>query len=154
MTISRRYFLRAGSLALFATGVHLTAHAGGQKIGAAQQNPKENYPVPYQSQLDPTSYFTKATFTPYLNTPFRLRLKGATLATLTLVEVNDVRSGRKQTTTVGLSLIFRGPASKSLQSQMYKVEHGALGSFSLFITPVERDAGRQRAYEAVINHLP
>jgi hypothetical protein len=51
------------------------------------------------------------------------------------------------------SLVFRGPAGVALDQRTYRVEHGALGDFSLFLVPIgQADDGRQEL-EAVVNRL-
>ena len=107
---------------------------------------------PAKSRLDIINYFTKETFNPYLNTSFRFRSKtSAPLATLTLIEVSEL-TARPNQPTDGFSLIFTASDAQLLQSQTYKIEHDALGRFSLFITPVNQP-GQQCSYEAIFNHL-
>lgn len=154
MSVPRRQILKAGAIAALAVGIPVPAfgHALTKLRETKQANPHAGFAIPAKSRLDIISYFTKETFNPYLNTPFRFRSKAAVpLTTLILVEVSDLKARPNQTTD-GFSLIFTGPDGQSLQSETYKVEHDALGRFSLFITPVDKPDG-QRRYEALFNCL-
>jgi hypothetical protein len=44
--------------------------------------------------------------------------------------------------------VFGGPAEQVLPQTTYRVEHDALGSFDLFLVPLQPDRGGAR-YEAV-----
>ncbi|MGB9179342.1 MAG: twin-arginine translocation signal domain-containing protein [Pyrinomonadaceae bacterium] len=156
MDDSRRKFLKAGALAALVAGAQLKSFTfvSAQQIRGGRLNPAGDFQVPQKSQADIINYFSKETFAPYLSTSFRASLKTAPGATLKLIEVNDLKASRKHPETVkGFSLIFSGPKSKRLEPKIYTIEHDALGRFSLFLTPVEREAGRL-FYEAVFNRIP
>ena len=48
------------------------------------------------------------------------------------------------------SLIFRGREGISIPQKIYKMEHETLGSFELFLVPIEPSKGETR-FEAVFN---
>lgn len=48
------------------------------------------------------------------------------------------------------SLLFRGPGGRPLPQRIYGLRHAVLGTFSIFIVPVGRDA-QGVLYEAVFN---
>jgi hypothetical protein len=51
------------------------------------------------------------------------------------------------------SLVFRAQAGVPLDQRTYRVEHGTLGGFLLFLVPIgQADDGRQEL-EAVVNRL-
>lgn len=156
MDDSRRKFLKAGACAALFAGVQLKSSVFvlAQQARGERLNQAGAFQVPQKSQSDIVNYFSKETFTPYLNTSFRASLKTSPGATLKLIEVNDLRASRKHPEVAkGFSLIFSGPKSKQLESRIYTIEHDALGRFSLFLTPVERETGRL-FYEAVISRIP
>jgi hypothetical protein len=51
------------------------------------------------------------------------------------------------------SIIFEGPSSSSLAQDSYTMNHGRLGRFPIFITPVDQPLGTTHRYEAVFNRL-
>jgi hypothetical protein len=64
-----------------------------------------------------------------------------------LIEATDLGSTPKheQFTT-----LFRGPLTTALAQTTYLVEHGAMGTFELFIVPVKKDQDGIY-YEAIFN---
>lgn len=156
MDDSRRKFLKTSTLAALAVGVQLKSFTlvSAQQGRGGRLSPAGGFQVPQKSQSDIINYFSKETFAPYLNTSFRASQKSSQGATLKLIEVNDLNASRKHPEAVkGFSLIFSGPKSRQLESKIYTIEHDALGRFSLFLTPIERENGRI-FYEAVFNRLP
>jgi hypothetical protein len=87
-----------------------------------------------------------AGFQASLDSRFRLGLEDGGSADLTLVEVSCASpvAGWER-----FSLLFTGPR-EALAQGTYRVEHGDLGSFSLFLVPVTTD-GDEQHYEAVFN---
>ena len=57
--------------------------------------------------------------------------------------------------TIGesFSVIFEGPADRSLAQDTYEMNHRRLGRFPVFITPVDQLNGVTQRYEAVFNRL-
>lgn len=155
MPISRRIFLRAGSMLALGTAASSkfakvafgqTPHAGEAVV--------MGFRVPNASMNDPLTFFTKSTFSAQLNTKFRLRQGDAT-AVVILTAVNDLAppAASVKGPVVGgrecFSLVFSG---KYLPQDTYTVEHGALGTFKLLLVPSGKQ-GRVPQLEAVINRL-
>ena len=158
MALSRRKFLKAGTLVAFAAAIPLsiTGVASGQQRSRLSGSPTEGFQPPPESYQDPTIHFRKSTFSPYVNTTFLIRLNAKQAIEATLVNVSDSgpADGRAADEAVGkecFSLFFRGPGNRLLKQRTYTIEHGALGKFSLFIAPAGKET-RGHLYEAVINH--
>ena len=50
------------------------------------------------------------------------------------------------------SIVFSGPKDKELEQGTYKIEHGTLGTFEIFLVPVVSPQGSEELwYEAVFN---
>ncbi len=150
MSITRRRFLKAGTLVALASAIPLKA--------AGQQIRKGNDDNPlYQSKdvaADPLAHYTRATFESYLNSIFRL-YSGSTTVDLALVEVMDLIPGTSnpQTGRECFSLLFRG-GSVALPQHSYKIEHPSLGTFQLFLVPGGPDDNGAQSFVAIINRLP
>jgi hypothetical protein len=149
MTVSRRNFLRASTMIALAAALPL----GLTRIAAGQQQ-TEGFPIPAAVQNDPLYNYTRATFTPYVNSIFIIN--SVPLAKITLIEVKEtplVVDRRARRTPAGecFTLTFSGPERTRFQQETYTVEHAALGKFNLFITPTDRPNARQQLYTAVIN---
>lgn len=159
MSVSRRSFLKYASLAASAalTGV-APARAVAQKSATGKSLPRSVSDY----EIDRLYTFTPETFSPYLNTEFRFKRAGGKSVTTVLVEVRDLRppSGKDAAANDAaaasagqcFALVFRGARSKPLASEQYRVTHGALGSFALFISPVGSGDATASYYEAVVNH--
>ena len=157
MPISRRIFLRAGTM--LALGAAAQATLG--KVAAGQKLHEDvatvtGFRVPAESMSDPLTFFSKSTFSAQLNSQFRLRQGDAGSWVVTLVAVNDLAPSAakvKGKVVVGgrecFSLVFSG---KRLPQGTYTVEHGALGTFNLLLVPSGKP-GSVPQLEAVINRL-
>jgi len=77
---------------------------------------------------------------------FRVHLDATSSVVLTLdeVAVSDRQPGWES-----FSLLFLGPRPAFAQAQ-YAVEHPAMGSFELFLVPIQSN-GDQQHYEAIFN---
>lgn len=154
MTVTRRKFLRAGVVSALFAGLTLSP----SKLIFGQKKHKSTSPLaPHDS--DPVFSFNAATFTPYVGTEFLLAAgKRGRNTTARLELVSDLQLDlreRRVATHEGecFALVFRAPASKrAAQQDVYRIEHGALGRFSLFLVPGPVRDGSV-AYEAVINRL-
>jgi hypothetical protein len=92
---------------------------------------------------------TKSLFEATLNTKFLLHSADGEPAALDLVELNN---GYSNSLYESFSLLFRGDNRQVHPQRTYLVEHEALGSFDLFLTPVARNS-QGTLYEAVFNRL-
>jgi hypothetical protein len=158
MALSRRKFLKAGTLVALAAAIPLsiTGVASGQQKSGPHSSPTRGFPIPPESYRSPVTYFRKSTFSPYLNSTFLIRLDAKQSIELTLVRVADsgITEGRASDEAVGkecFSLLFRGANNRLLKQRLYTIEHGALGKFSLFLAPAGKET-RGQFYQAVINH--
>ena len=159
MTVSRREFMRAGSVLAVAAGLSLSFAdlAVGQK--RSPKTPKEDTSalIPYAAQHDSLFTMTRETFSQYVNTTFVID-PGYTFPIETrLIEVIDLRSTADQKKNAPgkecFSILFQptGP-EKSVKQNTYRVRHDALGTFDLFVVPMRDKQGRL-FYEAIINRL-
>ena len=148
MLISRRTFMRAGTLAALFAGVPLaTVNVLGQRI---HPSPDDSVDQAAQ-QNDPLSNYTKATFLSYINSVFVFRAPGVRKdIEVTLMQVSDMTAAPGGEC---FSLLFRGSGGPALQQNTYFVEHPALGTFKLFLVPVGADDNGAQGYLATINRL-
>jgi hypothetical protein len=93
--------------------------------------------------------FTLETFSAHLDEDFTVTVPdGARPLALRLVEASSLGPSPAEGLRAPFSLVFRGPADRPLPQQMHPVAHPAIGSFDLFLVPVQPDAEGAR-YEAV-----
>jgi len=108
-----------------------------------------------KGQINRISYYNKSTFTPYLNSKFRVHLNSSKAIAITLVGIEDFSNSQETLRAAGdecFTLQFDGPSGRAFGQQTYEVEHAALGRFSLFIVPVGMRTGKgEISYEAVFN---
>ena len=157
MTVTRRSFLRSGAMTVLLTGLVLDTIPATFAQKLRPSDPKQDFPIPFKAQQEPTFYFKRETFEPYLNGIFKLRA-GTRSVDATLISVRDCtpkadsKVTRKSRPTNCFALVFRAPGALTDLTTIYDVEHGALGNFVLFLT--RRDGPRGTYfYEAVFNHL-
>lgn len=158
MSLSRRRFLRAGSMFALAAGIPMGFAS--TVFGQQDETPRKILsPQPLkapQTEPDPGYYFQYATFVPYVNTQFQARTESGRLVPLTLIEAEDRRpaTGPESAEAGGaerFSLVFRGSRSTPLQQDVYPLSNDALGEFTLFIVPIISKDTKARYYEAIIN---
>lgn len=89
-------------------------------------------------------------FAPWVNTIFRTRPETGEPVALVLVEAKPIGVGGAGPEARSFQLLFHGPDQYLLPQKMYPFEHGNLGRFDLFITPVGRRPGLIE-YQAVFN---
>ena len=150
MSITRRKFLKAGTLVALSAAIPLRV-AGQQPRKVNDGNPID------QSKdvlADPLSTYSRSTFSSYLNSIFRL-YTGYSSIDVALVEVKDLTPEAKtaQTGAECFSLLFRG-GSVALKQNTYRMEHPSLGAFPLFLTPGTADDNGAQSFVAIINRLP
>jgi hypothetical protein len=147
MAISRRRFLKAGTLVALSAAVPLKAAA------EVLDHPPSlsGLAGPTLNTVDAVSNLDMQAFSRHLRTDFLLSHARAGRAKVKLIEVHDWRSNA--TTKTGrecFSLIFRGSESAGLRQNTYAVEHDALGKFEMLLVPI---GNKQGHYEAVFNRL-
>ena len=156
MTVTRRSFLRSGAMTVLLTTVALDTIPLAFAQELRQIDPSRDFQVPFEAQQAPSFYFKRETFQPYLNGVFKLRA-GKNSVNATLVSVRDCTPSPKSKLTSKsrpsdcFALVFRAQGKLTDLTTIYDVEHGALGTFPLFLT--RRDGPRGTYfYEAVFNH--
>jgi hypothetical protein len=109
-----------------------------------------------KSTQDGSIILTMATFTPYLNSTFHIHTGSSTVVDATLISVLDLKAAAANPALIAgaenFSLLFAASSqSPLLADSAYTIEHDALGTFTLFLVPVEKAV--MRRYEAIINRL-
>ena len=158
MTVTRRNFLRSGALTVLVAGIALDT----VPLAFAQQlqrfDPSQDFKVPLEAERETTFNFRRETFAPYVNGVFTLSA-GAHSIQATLVAIEDCSPTEEKSKKVtkkwrfsdGFILVFLTGAKLTDLTAVYDVEHGALGTFPLFLT--RRDGPSNTFfYEAVFNH--
>ena len=158
MVVSRRSFMKNGTLLVLAAGASLGGAKsifGRDSIDGDVARP-EGLQLPNQDKLPnrdklATLQLTKATFEPYVNTVFRIS-DGTKVVRSTLVSVADIGPvpDRKQAGKECFVIKFKG--TRPLAQNTYRIEHVALGNFELFLVPAGKDR-KGSYYQAVINRL-
>jgi hypothetical protein len=154
MSISRRGFLRTGTLVALSAATHskFANVVFGQKSLSGRRNFLGGFRVPEESLNDPLTYFTKSTFSAYVNSKFRLRSVTSRSVVVTLVEVNDTAPSPLKQSQGKECFVLMFRASKYLPQETYTIEHGALGTFKMLLVPTGKDSdGKYLA--AVVNRL-
>lgn len=92
---------------------------------------------------------TPASFEAHLETTFRIHYGGEAPLEAVLYEVvpHERHSGPREQP---FSVHFRGPLRPVLPQQIYRIEHGPMGTMEIFLVPIGPDAQGMR-YEAVFN---
>ena len=158
MAISRRFFLKSGTLTALAASVVLRPNllAMGQTQTAGTN---QGFQIPITAQQDPTYMFTRETFDPYVGGIFQVPDARGRMVNLTLLSAKSnttspaaakVSTG-KVLDTDSFSLMFRAARTLPPFTSIYTVSHPSLGKFDLFLTPRTQDGVFY--YEAVFNHI-
>ena len=153
MKIPRRTFIKAGIIAAACAGVPLALVTSSAQDGSAQRG--GYFPIPPEVQNDPTSYYTMATFVPYIKSGFQFQV-GRLWKHMKLVEVKNLCPPQANASVNNLgecfSLSFIAARGQKIEQKIYTVRHAALGKFSLFLVPIgRRTRTTPEYYEAVIN---
>jgi uncharacterized protein DUF6916 len=158
MSVSRRKFMKSGTLTALTAGFTLSTFGLGFAQKSKQGGPSVDRKSPIKSR-DPLGYYTCETFEPYIGSIFQAPNALGKMVSLTLMSVTPYQPQAKTKiatkTAAGsdsFSLTFK--ASKRLPqfTSIYKVSHPALGKFDLFLKPYETADGTIY-YEAVFNRL-
>jgi hypothetical protein len=158
MGISRRLFIKTGTLTAIAAGVAFNPKslAFGQR---SMQGTSLGYQIPVTAQKEPTYSFTSATFEPYVGGIFQAPNALGKMIDLTLLSVTSYKASTKtrlSTSTAretdSFSLMFKAAAPLPPFTSIHKISHPSLGKFDLFLT-LHSEAGKEPIYEAVFNHI-
>jgi hypothetical protein len=158
MNISRRRFMKTGMIvaatALVPLGLAKTAAAQESKDGRSGSMPDSK--VLNKNRTSRLFYYNKSTFTPYVNSEFRVHLSSSKAVAITLTGIEDFSNSQEKLRAVAdesFTLEFNGSSGRAFKQQTYEVEHAALGRFSLFIVPVGMPTAKgDISYEAAFNH--
>lgn len=150
MSISRRRFLKAGTLVALSAALPISVL--GQSRKEKDGNPID--PIDQQPvQSDPLAHYNRSAFASYLNSIFQL-YTGYSVVEVALVEVKDLLPPASSPATGRecFSLLFRG-GSVALPQNTYRIDHPSLGSFNLFLVPGGPDDVGAQSYVAIINRV-
>ena len=157
MAISRRRFMKSGTLAAIAASVVLKP----QILALAQRSTlgtSQGYPIPLEAQKQPTYMFTSGTFQPYVGSIFQAPNARGEMVSLKLVSVTPYQPSRatKLSTksspeTDCFSLMFNASGKLPPFTSIHQVSHPSLGKFDLFLT--QHSSAKASVYEAVFNHI-
>jgi hypothetical protein len=155
MPISRRFFIKLGSLAAISAGLM----SGAGLLAFGQKRSRENPDIRIHGRRDLLYYAKQETFEPYIGSIFRARGARGEVLDLQLVSVTAYKPNplTKITTarareTDSFALLFSAPGELPPFSNMPALYHAALGKVELFLSPKGTKDGMY-LYEAVINHL-
>jgi hypothetical protein len=153
MTVSRRLFIKAASrTALIASLPQALVNVFSQdKRKPLKDAPSQVGPLarPWGSPYyDPLYYYNSAAFSSYLGSTFRVYVSGRKYINLKLTDVRQLTPAVQGKD--GFALVFQDSTVNRLVSGLYKIEHVALGTFSLMLGPIKKNA---TTYEAIINRL-
>ena len=142
MSLSRRKFLRAGTL------VAITAGISSNSLAARTVGQLSSF-LPAGNQLN----LNRDSFSRHLNTKFSFSQKGIQGVSVKLIEVNDLTP--KTMTAAGkecFAVVFIGPRNAPLRQETYAVTHEALGKFDMLVVPIASHP-EGVYYEAIFNRL-
>ncbi len=158
MGISRRSFIKTGTLTAVAAGVALRPNllAFGQR---RTQSTSLGYQFPIKAQQQQTYMFTRATFDPYVDSIFQAPDARGKMVSLTLLSATTNKPSAKTRISTGsavetdsFSLMFKASRALPPFSSIQTISHPALGKFDLFLVP-HPEAGGVMLYEAVFHHI-
>ena len=92
---------------------------------------------------------TRDRYAEQVTTTFRVMDDPETPIDLTLVEVTELRTTRRQEM---FSLFFGGPLDRFMPQSIHRLEHARLGVLDLFLVPIAQQPDKF-IYEAVFNRL-
>lgn len=157
MAMSRRFFLKTGTLTALAAGVVLSPRS--LVLAQSQGNGNPGNQIPISAQQQPAFMFTRATFDPYVGGIFQAPDASGQMINLTLLSAttNKPSAATRISTanareTDSFSLMFRAASPLPPFTSIHKISHPSLGNFDLFLTPRPQADGVV-FYEAVFNHL-
>ena len=147
MSLSRRKFLRAGTLVALAAGIP-TKTLLAETLG----EPSSLLPAYRHLRAD----LNREAFVRCLNTRFSFVHGEAKAVAVKLVAVNDLTPKAKSSSAAAgkecFAAVFIGSHNSPLRQETYVVTHESLGKFSMLVVPVARNKEGLH-YEAVFNRL-
>lgn len=149
MSLSRRKFLRAGTLVAISAAFPL------RTLAAETLNPTGSR-LPANGDPNSLMYLDREAFSRQLNTKFSFSHGHAEAVPVKLVEVNDLTpTMARRSAGTGkecFAAVFVGSTNAPLRQETYTVTHESLGQFAMLVVPVARKK-EGVYYEAVFNRL-
>jgi hypothetical protein len=145
MALTRRKFTQVAGAAMMGIGFAGPA----AKVFSQSLISSGLFSVTGEVSADLLMSFKSDTFLPYLGTVFYSGENGNSLRLTDVVIHQHQKEKLSVTAGESFSLLFQKVGRKSVLQDVHTFEHPSLGTFSLFIAPVERGG---KIYEAVINH--
>jgi hypothetical protein len=146
MSLSRRKFLRAGTMVAISAAIPLKTLVAGTLR-------QPNSLLPTGSRLDAGSYLNREVFSRCLNTKFAFARQDVESVTVKLIEVYDLTpKAAAATAKQCFGVVFSGPRNAPVRQETYTVTHESLGKFDMLVVPI---ASRKEGlyYEAIFNRL-
>jgi len=145
MSLSRRKFLRAGTLVAIAAGIPLKTLMG-------QTITQSSALLPTSGRLNAGFNLNREIFARHLNTMFSFSRNNFVGVGVKLVEVNDLTPKTAATGKECFGVVFVGPRNSPLRQDTYSVTHKSLEKFEMLVVPM---ASRKEGiyYEAIFNRL-
>ena len=88
-------------------------------------------------------------FAPCVHDKFQVTGEHTGRFSLELIQISEEKSTPQEES---FSLVFRGPADRSIPQQIHKLKHHRLGDLDVFLVPIGHDK-EGYYYQAVFNHL-
>ncbi len=148
MSLSRRKFLRAGTLVAISAGFPL-------RTVIAETLSQPSSLLPTNSRLNAGLYLNRETFSRYLSTKFSFSHEAVEGVAVKLIEVNDLTPKTARPAAAAkecFALVFIGSCNAPLRQETYTVTHESLGKFDMLVVPIARNR-KGVYYEAVFNRL-
>jgi hypothetical protein len=156
MPVSRRRFMMSGATAVLTTAATLQLSTKVFAQIGAKPDPAQDFVIPQEAQQSPLISFKRETFEPYVGGVFSARA-GANSIEMRLEKVRGLklsergkRLAKKVRETDSFTLVFSSDGTLTDLTTIYDIEHGALGTFALFLTRRDNPQGGYY-YEAVFN---
>lgn len=96
-----------------------------------------------------SEHLTKDAFAGQVNTKFDIYFTPEKPTGTELIEVTELKATSR---SESFSLLFLAPSDVPPEQRIYQVEHSALGSFEIFLVPIEKtDEGM--LFETIFNRM-
>lgn len=143
---TRREFLGHGPALALAVALAPGALAAPVKVNAIRAR--------HRARMVPLHELNCATFTPLVNSCFKIDPDGRKARTFILSEVREepITETTEGSSLETFALLFWDASTATLPQRTYQIRHASIGDFSLFLVPVSR-APEGQYYEAVFNRL-
>ncbi|MGZ4280853.1 MAG: DUF6916 family protein [Gaiellaceae bacterium] len=142
--LTRGRLLKTGAVAALAAGAGGAGSVlAGAAAGAGAVDAGPGIGKPGRGK----AYLRRSTYAPLIGTRFKVHRPGERTLKVKLISARQLPSAGDS-----FSLTFRTGRTPSVESRIYRLEHPALGSFELFLSPVDRGV-KGLDLEAVINRI-